>query len=116
MLYSNVSRGKRREKGVAAGCAAIQEPLSSSSDYRRRWAQLIKKVYEVDPLICPKCGGEMKIVAFIQERRIIDRVLAHLGLKEEHAHSPPKREEAIEELTCEPVYGESPFTDAAVIN
>ncbi len=25
------------------------------------WARLIQKVYEMDPLICPRCGSEMKI-------------------------------------------------------
>jgi hypothetical protein len=25
---------------------------------------LIKRVYEVDPLSCPKCGGPMAVVAF----------------------------------------------------
>jgi hypothetical protein len=30
------------------------------------WAMLIKRVYEVDPLSCPQCGGEMKVVAFIE--------------------------------------------------
>ncbi|MGB9006748.1 MAG: transposase [Candidatus Aminicenantales bacterium] len=28
---------------------------------------LIRKVYEVDPMVCPKCGGTMKIIAFITE-------------------------------------------------
>ena len=32
---------------------------------RRCWARLIQKVYEVDPLICPTCGGKMKVVALI---------------------------------------------------
>jgi hypothetical protein len=31
---------------------------------RKRWAALIKQVYETDPLLCPKCGGEMKIISF----------------------------------------------------
>ena len=34
---------------------------------RRSWAALIKKVYEVDPLRCPECGGEMKIISFIEK-------------------------------------------------
>ena len=28
---------------------------------RRRWAMLIKRIYQADPLLCPKCGGTMKI-------------------------------------------------------
>ena len=31
------------------------------------WAKLIAKVYEVDPLVCTKCGGEMKVVAVIMD-------------------------------------------------
>jgi hypothetical protein len=34
------------------------------------WAALIKAVYEVDPLKCPKCGGTMKIVSFVEEAKI----------------------------------------------
>jgi len=30
----------------------------------RSWARLIQKIYEVDLLTCPKCGGEMRIIAF----------------------------------------------------
>ena len=29
------------------------------------WARLIQKIYEVDPLVCPKCQGQMKIIFFI---------------------------------------------------
>jgi len=36
-------------------------------DVRSAWARLINKVYEVDPLICPHCGGEMRFLAVIKE-------------------------------------------------
>jgi len=41
------------------------------------WAMLIKRVYEVDPLECPCCGGKMKIVSFIERRQadVIERIL-----------------------------------------
>ena len=35
---------------------------------RSRWAAMIKKVYEVDPLKCPKCGGHMRIISFIEKK------------------------------------------------
>jgi hypothetical protein len=44
------------------------------------WAEIIKKVYEVDPLICPSCGGQMKIIAFIEDHKVIDRIIRHLKL------------------------------------
>jgi len=31
----------------------------------KTWAMLIMRVYEVDPLCCPECGGRMKVVSFI---------------------------------------------------
>jgi hypothetical protein len=45
---------------------------------RRRWAELLRQVFEVDPLRCPACGREMRIVAFITQRAVIDRILDHL--------------------------------------
>ena len=46
------------------------------------WARLIKRIYEVDPLECPECGGAMKIIRFIERRQIdvIKRILRHFGL------------------------------------
>ena len=43
---------------------------------------LIKRVYEVDPLSCPQCGGEMKIVSFIEppQADVIEEILQHCGL------------------------------------
>jgi hypothetical protein len=48
------------------------------------WAMLIKRVYEVDPLACPQCGGQMKIISFIERRQqeVIERILRHCGLWE----------------------------------
>ena len=45
---------------------------------------LIKRVYEVDPLECPQCGGTMKIVSFIERSQgdVIERILRHCGLWE----------------------------------
>jgi len=49
-----------------------------SQTYKRAWAQLLAKVYEVDPFVCPKCGSEMKVIAVIQEPDEIKRILRHL--------------------------------------
>ncbi|MBT3381825.1 MAG: hypothetical protein HN742_39655 [Lentisphaerae bacterium] len=50
---------------------------------RTRWAALNKRVYEVDPLRCPNCGGEMEIIAVIERRDqpdVVERILRHRGL------------------------------------
>jgi len=35
------------------------------------------KIYEIDPLMCPKCGSEMKVNAVIKEPEDIKRILRH---------------------------------------
>jgi hypothetical protein len=45
---------------------------------RRRWAELLRHMYEVDPHQCPACGGAMRIVAFLTERAVIDAILQHV--------------------------------------
>jgi hypothetical protein len=42
------------------------------------WARLIRKVYEADPLECPKCKGPMRVIALIEAPEIIRRILEHL--------------------------------------
>jgi transposase len=44
----------------------------------RAWARLLAKVYEVDPMMCPKCGGDMKVIAIIEDPDELRRVLRHL--------------------------------------
>ena len=54
------------------------------SDRQYAWEgntiELIKKVWEADPLLCPNCQQEMRIVALINERDVIEHILRHLGL------------------------------------
>ena len=45
---------------------------------RKRWAQLLQRIFEVDPLRCPRCGGEMQVLAFILDPVVIAAILRHL--------------------------------------
>ena len=47
---------------------------------RSRWARLLARIYEVFPLLCPGCGAEMRILAFITAAEPVDVILRHLGL------------------------------------
>jgi hypothetical protein len=56
----------------------------------RRWAELIFRVYEIDPpLDCPRCGTRMKILAFIFEPAVIHQILVHLDAKNRQ-RAPPE--------------------------
>ena len=59
------------------------EPLDDGeevtvNDRKRALARLLPKVYEIDPLVCPKCRWAMKIIAVIQDPGEIRDILAHL--------------------------------------
>jgi hypothetical protein len=98
--YSNVSRGKRRKAeadngevgaaGVDPASRAARDEVRNVRALRRSWAQLIKRIYEVDPLLCPSCGSEMKVIAFIIEHDVVDAILRHLAkTKARSPRGPP---------------------------
>jgi predicted small metal-binding protein len=45
------------------------------------WAQRLKRVFSIDVSICPKCGGEAKVIASIEDQEVIDKILQHLRAK-----------------------------------
>jgi hypothetical protein len=68
----------------------IIEPDETSPARRTAWARLIQKIYQVDPLTCPKCKGAMKIISFIDQSEVIKAILQHIGLWERESRPPPK--------------------------
>jgi hypothetical protein len=61
------------------------------SPARYLWAVLIARIYEVFPLLCPKCGGQMRLIAFVTEGTQIRRILDHIGVDSEPPHISPAR-------------------------
>ena len=45
---------------------------------RRRWAERLRLVFQVDVEVCARCGGEARIVGFVTESAVVRRILAHL--------------------------------------
>ena len=41
--------------------------IASSKASKQSWSRLIRKVYEADPLVCPKCSHKMRIVTVITD-------------------------------------------------
>ncbi len=88
--YSNKARGLRRKQAEAAAAGEIvaakspagastgeAEPAPARSRASQTWAMLIKRVYEIAPLICPRCSGQMQIVAFLEPPQgdVIEKIL-----------------------------------------
>ncbi len=83
--YSNRSRGKRRQTERNPPEVATRDADSrEGARVRSTWARLIHKVYEVDPLECPKCKGPMRVIALIDDKAVIRKILKHLGLWAPH--------------------------------
>jgi hypothetical protein len=78
--YANRTRGMRRTAGAEEPPPVVDaEPVPHGlREARRRWAELRRRIFEVDPLQGPRCGHEMRIVAFLTQLEVIDRLLAHL--------------------------------------
>jgi len=76
-----------------------------SKELKKRWSHFIRKVYETDPLTCPKCEGEMQIISFIDQPDVIKKNLQHLGLWEE-SHAPPDKNQRRKEITFDPSYSQ----------
>jgi len=94
-LYSSRSRGKWVDKPYVVRLAPTgwQDKLNSftetenlpgdqeadidvaSAESRASWARLIKKIYEVDPLVCKKCQSPMKILAVITDPEEVKKIL-----------------------------------------
>ncbi len=96
--YSNKMRGQRDKRETEEADApgqAVQIIDVSEHNPRRipspKWRELIKKVWEADPLLCPKCQKEMRIVSLIDDRDVIERILRHLGLWEQGVRVLPAR-------------------------
>jgi hypothetical protein len=89
--YCNCSRVTVRVAQDLSGCAAHSPADGEDSEFtrktRRTWARLLRKIFEVDPMLC-SCGAEMKIISIITEPRVVDRILRHLQSERCRARDP----------------------------
>ena len=85
--------------GVAAPGKAAPPPTPSTPEpgapikrpAHYLWAVLIARIYEVFPLLCPMCGGQMRLIAFITHSVDIRQILEHIGVESEPPHIAPAR-------------------------
>jgi hypothetical protein len=93
--YANAHRGKVKKASLSPSALWVVD-----KELRRLpskgWAEMIRKVYEVDPMICPKCGSRMKVVAFLTAYAVVDRIIDHLQLSF-IAERPPPPQAAFQE-------------------
>jgi hypothetical protein len=83
----------QEQASEVAGAGECEVETGQARAHRISWAQLLKHVFDIDMQHCPNCGaGELKIIAAILERPVIEKILTHLGLDPQ----PPPRGRARE--------------------
>ncbi len=121
--YSNRMRGDREKQKLQEKEAETPDEDVEIIDVSRHkprkippptWRECIKKVWEVDPLKCPHCQGEMKIISFIKDRDVIRKILEHLDLWRipKQPRPPPENKFTLPRHNpCPPVTEQEDFFD-----
>jgi len=89
--YGAANAKVRKRLGIAGKPIEPAAPEVTASRGKRSWARLIWKIFGVDPLICPKCGGQRIILAVIFDDASLVRIAAHLGLPSQPPAQAPAR-------------------------
>jgi len=86
----------------------LEEPIKAPPLASKYWATWIKKIYNVDPLLCPKCQHQMKVVAFIHDPKEISAIAKNRGIQPCRAPPPltasVRAENKIKESTIIPIW------------
>jgi hypothetical protein len=87
---SQVVPSRAEQNGQQAECG-VEEALDSEETKRAgcyiSWARLLRRVFGLDMERCPNCGGQVKVIAAIEEPGTIKKIMTHLGLS---PHPPPR--------------------------
>ena len=79
------SEGKEKQPSLPA----TTEPIADGEDRRGKmsWAMRLKRVFNIDITVCRHCQGPVRIIACIEDRQVINKILAHINRKQEHLAS-----------------------------
>ena len=70
-------RGKRKK------CHSADEADQTPAEKRTSmtWAERLKRVFNIHIETCSECGGDVRIIASIEDSAVIQKILAHLDKK-----------------------------------
>jgi hypothetical protein len=87
-----VAQAKRPESAAVPPETAASEPTAPPRPGRYlSWAELLRRVFEIDVLRCPACGGRMRILATLTEESAVAAFLRSIGVSPEVPHFAPAR-------------------------
>ena len=94
-----VPRAESAEPGEQAHREREGAKARSSAKHRLTWAELLKRVFQIDLTVCPDCGGAVKLVAAIVDRRIVRKILEDVGLPADPPPVTPARAPPMEAMS-----------------
>ncbi|HEX7013262.1 MAG TPA: transposase [Steroidobacteraceae bacterium] len=71
-------------RGRGAPPEHMSAPPQPDKHVSMNWMQRLKRVFSIDIQTCQRCGGALKVIASIEDRVLIDHILAHLEQRAEH--------------------------------
>ena len=94
----------KRDGGAHGACPVddeIQEEEPKKAPRYYKWAELMRRTFDIDVMSCPKCGGRMQLISMIEDPKVIKKILEHLKLPTElptafPARAPPEQDEQLE--------------------
>ncbi|EBR0282940.1 transposase, partial [Escherichia coli] len=84
-------RGKKPDK--SEGLDTNWRDKSPAERHRAMtWMQRLKRVFNIDIEVCEHCGGHVKVIASIEDPKVIEQILKHLKQKTAKANAAKQRE------------------------
>ena len=74
IISSRANKVREKKRDVGAAC--------ETKRYKMTWAKRLKRIFDIEISVCSHCGGQVKVIACIEEQAVIDKILAHLKEKE----------------------------------
>jgi hypothetical protein len=102
--HSCRTRGEeRKQKEKATPVSAIVELPEPKNAPSYTWAACMKRLYELDPLKCPKCSSTMRIIAFITDQHEIEKIMESQGIPKSQA-PPPIPKALLKDELCQDLF------------
>jgi len=91
--YSVRRRAAWRNRGIRTKRDLPEEPLEPAPERvrarRRRWVELLRRIWDVDVSTCPRCGGPMTLLAFTMDSAVIATTLKTLRARDDDPRAGP---------------------------
>jgi len=80
-LHAGIAAGPHERAKLERLCRYIAKPALSIKRLSMTWAQRLKRVFNIDIKTCSECGGDVRIIACIEDPVVISKILTYLDDK-----------------------------------